>query len=153
MVLQLALCEDADMHRFFEILSTAFGTEHEYINVVFPAHDTPAGKVTGGERMLQIRHADPNSTFLKVTDPAIGEIIGIAKWNIYDGSIPPENGLGTTEFWDSKEMACYADAMYRLYLEERRAAIRESEGHLVCVWSCDHQAASRKDKLTWDICR
>ena len=131
MVLTIDVCEDADMHRFFEIFTTAFGTEHEYINVVFPGHDTPAGIILGGQRMLQIKATDPLASFLKVTDSETGEIIGIAKWNIYNGHIPPEDGLGTTEFWESEDMAAYADALYRAYLVERRAAVRKSSGHLL----------------------
>ena len=134
MVLELALCEDADMHRFFEIVVDGFGTEHEYINVVFPAHETAAGRKVGGERFSALKKSDKYATFLKVTDKDTGEIIGAAKWNIYNGEIPPETGLGTTEYWETEEMAGYADAMYRLYLENRRKAIRDSGGHLVCEY-------------------
>jgi hypothetical protein len=133
MTLELGVCEDADMHRCFEILSTAFGSEHEYINVLFPSHETSSGRIVGGQRLLHTKHTDPVATFIKVTDTSTGEIIGIAKWNIYNDVIPPEMGLGTTEFWDSKEMAEYADSIYRAYLKERRAATRESGGHLVCM--------------------
>ena len=133
MDLKLDHCEDADMHRFFEIVSLGFGWEHEYFNMVFPRHDTPSGRDLGGQRLLGMKKSDPNSTFLKVTDTVTGEIIGIAKWNTYDGVVPPETGLGTKEFWDTAEEAEYADAMYGLYLEERRNAIKESEGHLVCT--------------------
>ena len=66
-----------------------------------------------------------------MTDSETGEIIGVAKWNVYDGDVPPEDGLGTTEFWESEDMAAYADALYRAYLVERRAAVRESSGHLL----------------------
>ncbi|MCJ1233238.1 hypothetical protein MMC14_001193 [Varicellaria rhodocarpa] len=113
MALTLSFCEDADMHRFFEILTTAFGMGHEYINT--------------------IKTADPTGKFLKVTDSETGEIIGVAKWNVYDGDVPPEDGLGTTEFWESEDMAAYADALYRAYLVERRAAVRESSGHLLAL--------------------
>ena len=137
MVLELGLCEDADIHRFFEIVVDGFGTEHEYINVVFPDHETAAGRKIGGERFLAFKKSDPNTTFLKVTDKETGEIIGAAKWNICDGFIPPETGLGTTEYWESEEMAGYAEAMFKLYLEPRRKAIRDSGGHLVCKWYPD----------------
>jgi hypothetical protein len=128
--LSLATCEDADMPRFFEIMSLGFGREHEYINIVFPEHDTPAGRALGGERMLQAKK-DPITTCLKVTDNNTGEIIGIAKWNLYKNEVPEETGLGTTEYWDTAEMAEYAEDLYVEYLKNRRAAIRASKGNLV----------------------
>ena len=131
-VLELAYCEDGDIQRFFDIVSDAFGTEHEYFNKLFPKHETPEGRPPGGKRMLAMKKADPDFHFLKVTDPATKEIIGVAKWNIYDGVIPEEGGLGTTEFWDNEEEARYADHLLRQYLIERRKKIKESGGHLCC---------------------
>ncbi|KAI4144741.1 MAG: hypothetical protein LQ340_006546 [Diploschistes diacapsis] len=131
MALSLSLCTDEDMPRFFAITSDGFGTEHEYFNVVFPKHTSPSGRAVGACRFLGFKHNDPSTTLLKVTDTATGEMIGAAKWNIYDGIIPPEEGLGTTEFWETEEQAQYADALFNLYLEGRRKAIRGSNGHVV----------------------
>ena len=60
-------------------------------------------------------------------------MIGMAKWNFFENEIPPEDGLGTTEFWEDKATAEYADALYRGYLNERRQAIRESGGNLASL--------------------
>ena len=59
---------DADFARGFEILSEAFAQDHEYINVVFPNHDTPAGRNAGGSRLLGIHKAQPYAHFLKAID-------------------------------------------------------------------------------------
>ena len=131
MALKVDVCEDADMYRFFEIYSETFGLGEEYINVVFPNHSSPEGRTIGGKRMLDIKKSDPNTTFLKVTDTATSEMIGLAKWNIYDGFIPPETGLDTTEFWDTSEEAAYADALHRSFLKDRRAAIKSAGGHIL----------------------
>ena len=113
-------------------MSESFGLEHEYINVLFPGHNTPEGRRIGGERFLQAKRSTPTSTFLKVTDTATDEIIGAACWAVYNGVVPPDIGLGTTEFWDCEEEAEYAEELQRNYLQDRIKAVRESEGHLVC---------------------
>jgi len=154
MALKLDVCEDKDMARFFEIVSDSFGLEHEYINVMFPDHNTPAGRVKGAERFLQIKKTVPYSTFLKVTDTANGEIIGVAKWDIYNGYVPPEGGLGTTEWWDNDDTARYVDALYQDYLIERRKALRETGGHLasldiLCVDPKHHYRGAGRILVDW----
>lgn len=57
----------------------------------------------------------------------------MAKWNLFENEIPPEDGLGTTEYWEDTETAEYADVLYRRYLDERRKAIRASGGNLASL--------------------
>ncbi|PQE19635.1 gnat family protein [Rutstroemia sp. NJR-2017a WRK4] len=133
MPLQLLPCTDADMARTFAILSDAFGHEHPYIEAAFPAHETPAGRAAGGERMLAIKNSDPTATFLKVVDTKTGEMIAQAKWNIFKDNIPPELDLDG-DFWgDDLEEKEYAQHLCREYLIPRRKAIRESGGNLVSL--------------------
>lgn len=132
--LELGPCSEEDMLRYFTIVSEGFALEHEYFNMVFPYHNTPEGRQKGAQRLLAIMKNDSTATFLKVTDSATGEIIGAAKWNVYKDVIPPETGLGTEEYWESPELARYADALFKEYLAPRRQAIRESRGHLVCMF-------------------
>lgn len=116
------------MPRFFEIVSLAFGHEHEYIDSVFPDHDTPAGRAAGAERMLAIMRGDPNAVFLKVVDDE-NNMIAAAKWNIYDDVVPAAPKLAG-DFWrngDEKEFASY---MFDGYLVPRFKDIKESGGNL-----------------------
>jgi hypothetical protein len=85
------------MAHTFAILSTAFSHEHPYIDAAFPNHDTPAGRVLGGERMLSIKTSDPNTTFLKIIDTEIGIMIAQARWNIYRDTIPLEADLASPD--------------------------------------------------------
>ena len=144
MVLILENCTESDAPRVFALVSMAFGHEHPYIDAVFPEHSTPAGREAGGQRMLGMMLTDPNTHFMKVVDSDTkpdgsgNEILGIAKWNVYDNSIPEEaelegdwwkeHGIGDTEE-DRRE---YAKIIFWEYLVERRRAIRESGGNLVC---------------------
>ena len=131
-----------DMPRVFAITSDAFGHEHPYIEHVFPAHSTPSGRVAGAQRFREMQATDPHTTFLKVTDSELtgpDAIIGIAKWNVWDNVIPEEVELDGP-WWDDVEGEegdkVYAQALFRTYMVERRKALRESGGHLIC--ECAH---------------
>jgi len=132
MPFRLEHCTPSDMPRLFELISLSFAHEHEYIEAVFPAHDTPAGRAAGAERMLATMESDMYATFLKVVDDE-GEMIAGAKWNLYDGTIPPEIDV-SGDYWESEEEKEYAAHMFRMYLGPRRKAIRESGGRLLCEW-------------------
>jgi hypothetical protein len=127
-------CTDADMQRMFEIFSVSFGHEHEYCEAVFPNHDTPAGRAAGSERMLAMA-ADPNATFIKVVNDE-GKMIAGAKWNVYDGEIPPDYKL-EGDYWKNQEEKDYANDLFAAYLAPRRKAIKDSDGNLVCMYHLD----------------
>ena len=131
MPFHLDRCTDSDMIEAFTIISESFGLEHPYINYAFPHHETPEGRVIGGERMLAIKKGDPNTTFLKVTDTDTGCIVGVAKWNIYDGVIPEEMALDG-DYWSSETDKKYAQELTAGYLKPRRQAIKDEGGHLAC---------------------
>ena len=134
MPLQLDVCADGDMPRAFTILSLAFAHEHPYFDYVFPKHDTPGGRKVGGERILAFKKADPNTTFIKVTDTDTGTIIGVAKWNVYKGVVPDEVEM-EGDYWDSEQDKKLAQEMWAGYLMPRRRAIKDMNGNLVCTSS------------------
>lgn len=126
---------DADARRGFDILSDAFAQDHEFINIVYPKHDTEAGRQVGAQRLIDLKKTQPYAKFFKAVDGTTGEMIGMAKWLVFKDEIPEEGGLGTTEFWETAELANYADYLAREYLIERRKAIRESGGNIVCAYT------------------
>lgn len=134
MSLKLEICRDDDMPRIFEILSLAFGHEQPYIDAVFPHHATAPGRKVGADRLLAIKHSDPTTTFVKVTDTDTGEIMAQAKWNIYNGEVPEEVELDG-DFWAGQDEKEYAQYLSREFLGPRTAAIKASGGHLVCTHS------------------
>lgn len=131
MVLKVELCNDDDMHRVFEIFCQAFGRRHAMIEAIYPNHDTPAGRIMGSKRMLDIKKKDPHTKFLKVVDTDTGAMIAKAKWNIWKGVIPPEDDLDG-DYWETEEEKEWAQHLNRDFLISRRKAIRDSGGHLVC---------------------
>ena len=134
MGLRFDLCNDGDMLRAFEIISQAFGHEHAYAEAVWPRHDTPTGLSDGAERLLGAKQNQPYARFCKVVDTDTGEMIGFAKWDIYDGHLPEvPTGMPEKYYRDEEEKA-YADYMWNEFTKRRWEAVRESGGHLVCKW-------------------
>jgi hypothetical protein len=124
-------CTQADIPRVFEIISLAFGHNHEYMDAIFPAHDTPEGRRTGAERMLQIFHGDPYGHFVKVVDGDTGIIAGAAKWNVYEsGVVPPQPTIGG-DYWESEEDRGFAQALFHGFFALRQKVIEETNGNLV----------------------
>ncbi|PQE19538.1 hypothetical protein CJF32_00007479 [Rutstroemia sp. NJR-2017a WRK4] len=132
MVLKLEVCNDADMSRAFEIMSLAFGHDLPFIEAVYPAHDTSAGRAQGSSRFMSAKKTDPTVTILKVTDTDTGLIIAQAKWNVYKNNIPDEVDLDG-DFWENSEEKEYAQLLDREYLNHRRELIKESGGNLVAL--------------------
>jgi len=156
MALQLDLCTDSDMARAFELLSTSFGHEHPFIEAVYPAHGTPSGRASGAERLLAMKTSDRNTTFVKVTDTSTGEMIGMAKWNIYKGVVPEETRQLSGNYWDSENAKELAEWNSNTYLLPRRRAIRESGGNLVsldlmCVDPAHHFRGAGSMLMEWGV--
>lgn len=132
MALKLEKCTEADMYRFFEIASLAFAHNHPYFDAEYPKHDEPSGRAAGAERMAELFRTDKHANFLKVVDDnADGEIIAAAKWNVYDGEIPPfeeEDG----KWWETDEEREYAHHMTKVYLVQRRKKFEEVRGRVLC---------------------
>lgn len=128
-------CTDADYYRAFELLSTAFGHEHAFVESVFPNHDSPEGRRAGGERLLEAAKTEPTITDIKAVDEETGKTIGHARWMICDGRIPPESEL-SGDYWETQDQKDFAAHMFSQYLVPRRKAIKESGGHIVCKLSC-----------------
>ncbi|KAF4624454.1 hypothetical protein G7Y89_g13717 [Cudoniella acicularis] len=133
MKLKLEICSDSDMARSFEILSLAFGHEHPYINAAYPSHSTPSGRAIGASQLLSIKHSDPCTTFLKVTDTDTGLMIASAKWNVYNQTIPPEWELDG-DFWDTEEDKEYANLLSLDLLTVDPKYQRQGAGRLLVQW-------------------
>lgn len=129
--LQVQRCTPADIPRVFEIVSLAFANDHEYVDAVFPAHTTPAGRKVGSERMLQTFHGDPYGNFVKVVDSDTGDIIAAAKWNIYKaGEVPPQPEIDG-DYWENEEEKEFAQCIFRAFFAPRQKVIEETDGRLV----------------------
>ena len=131
MVFELGICSDADIDRAFAIISSSFGHDHPYFDYTFPEHDTPAGRKAGADRTRTFKNSDPNTTYVKVTDTDTGTIVAVAKWNVYENTIPEELPL-EGDYWPNETEKKLANEMWAGYLKPRRQAVREASGNIVC---------------------
>jgi hypothetical protein len=123
-------CTESDIPRVFEIISLAFANDHEYMDAVFPAHGTPAGRKAGSERLLQIFHGDSYGNFVKVVDKDSGKIAAAAKWNFYNGGpIPPQPEIGG-DYWETAEDKEFAQCLFKAFFAPRQVVIEETGARL-----------------------
>ncbi|KAF2011968.1 hypothetical protein BU24DRAFT_435427 [Aaosphaeria arxii CBS 175.79] len=114
-------CNEADMPRFFEILSLAFANDHEYVDSA------------GSERTLQLFHGDLYVNFLKVIDKDTGKMIAAAKWNLYEGGgVPPQPKLDGN-YWENKEEKEFTQYMFHAFFASRQVEIEESGACLAAL--------------------
>ncbi|KAL8913011.1 MAG: hypothetical protein Q9171_002079 [Xanthocarpia ochracea] len=78
-----------------------------------PAHSSPSGQKAGCDRLLTIKHSDPNTTFLTITNTDTDEMIAQAKWNVYNNVVPNEAD-SDGGFWASEDNKEYARATVHL---------------------------------------
>jgi hypothetical protein len=132
---QVQPCTEEDIPRVFEIVSDAFGHDHEYVDAVFYQHDTPEGRKRGAEQMLHTFRHDPYGHFIKVVDTDTGKIVGAAKWNLYKaGEVPPQPALAGPlyeSYWPSEEEEEFAKAIFHSFFAPRQKVLEENNGRLV----------------------
>ena len=127
--------EDADMYRIFEICSLAFARNEPFFDVTYPNHWTEAGRLQGAERFKRFKNTDPVTTYLKAIDAATGEIMGMAKWNVYDNHLPDLNKVDedNKNYWETKEDQAFSEAMVQDFLKTRNGAITRTGGNIVSL--------------------
>lgn len=119
--------EDADFSYIIPRMFEAIGDDYEFINVLYPGHQTQAGQSKIASRFIALKEANPNGKWMKAVSVTSGEIVGFALWTVLDQSKPPEVELsGPPGTWPSNEEKEYCQAMYRVLLADRRRLIREN---------------------------
>jgi len=75
---------DADFLRMAEIRGLAFGSQHEYICLLFPRFTTAEGQTLLRDRLLRMQRDLSSVRFVLVRDTDSGEIVSQAEWHSYD---------------------------------------------------------------------
>lgn len=132
---QVLEAKEADMHRIFEICSLAFDRNEPYFDATYPKHWTESGRHQGGERFTHTKNSDPHTTYLKAFDASTGEILGMAKWNIYDDHIPDFDKAHDEkeDYWDNDDEKAFSEALAKVFYDERNAAITRTGGKILCL--------------------
>lgn len=108
----------------------------QFWDLLYPNHWTPEGRQIGAERMRLIKNSDRFTTFVKAVDDQTGEILGMAKWQIYDNALPSEDDKvegSVGDYWSDPEDKAYFLAMVPLFVSERNAEMQRTKGNLVCL--------------------
>ena len=116
------------------VMFGAMAERSQFVNAVYPHNMTPEGQEKHRQTFLFLKGIDPSQRWLKATDNATGEIVGVAQWNVFDGPKPPEIELdGPPGTWDTQDDKEWAQALFRAYMEDRRKVIREATGPVMCT--------------------
>lgn len=120
---------NADFYRMAEIRSRAFGSEHIFIDMLFPGHSTHEGRMLIQDRLLNIQKMS-SARFVVVRDTETGEIISQAEWHFY----PPESkgdimDLGFVEGTEDEKR--FARHILGTFQAKRIAAIANTPGPLM----------------------
>lgn len=135
MALALDFCKGDDFGSMIHLMFDAMGGGSQFVNAVYPHNTTTEGRKKHAQTLLYLKSIDPSQRWLKVIDTALGQIIGIAQWHVYDGPKPPEVELdGPPGTWDTDEDKEWAQALFRSFMEDRRRVIREATGPVMCMF-------------------
>ncbi|KAK6440119.1 hypothetical protein LTR95_003663 [Oleoguttula sp. CCFEE 5521] len=122
--------EDVDMHRIFEVASSAFLRNEPFWDASYPEHWTPKGRKIGGDRFLGYKQADPLTNYFKAVDSETGSIAGFAKWNVYQNRYP-DRQIAKGDYWSSEEEKQYAQHLIDEFNKDRIAHVEAAKGNVV----------------------
>ncbi|KAI9843958.1 MAG: hypothetical protein M1837_005999 [Sclerophora amabilis] len=136
MALTLDLCRDEDFREMTDVMFDSMAGNNEFVNAIYPHNMTKEGRDKHCARFLRAKNVDSTQRWLKVTDTATCEIIGVIRWNIYDDpqKKPAETQLdGPEGTWDTLDDKQWAQAMFNDYMLDRWKVIREATGPVLCL--------------------
>ncbi|QIW95592.1 hypothetical protein AMS68_001110 [Peltaster fructicola] len=126
---------DADVTDIFTIASRAFKRNEEFFTAQFTDHDTPEGRLKGGQRFLEQGQADPNIILMKAVDDGTGKIAGFARWILFMNGSLPVPGL-ETRHWQTVEDAEYAHGLLVEFVKYRQEHLAKTNGTMLSLDIC-----------------
>ncbi|KAK5111931.1 hypothetical protein LTR85_011678 [Meristemomyces frigidus] len=144
MDLKVDPAQEADMDDLMDVQFSAFDKD-PYHEALYPGDPASAEtRKAAGRRTLEEWRADPSIRFMKCTDGQTGQIIGYAKWNLYEAERPKEEWAHRPDVdWCSGRTKEIAESF--LYAT---VAMREKHWvgmpHLLLSILCVHQGHQRK---------
>jgi hypothetical protein len=129
--------QPADFDTLVPPMFDAFGTHYEFVNALYPNHDTPSGRKAIAAKFRLMHKAATNTYWIKAVVTASGKAAGLAMWTSIEReeNKPPEKDLdGPPGTWPSEEMKEYCRAMHRDVVAGRRRLILVEEVPIVGKW-------------------
>ncbi|KAF4630639.1 hypothetical protein G7Y89_g7493 [Cudoniella acicularis] len=122
---------EEDFFQMAEVRSLAFGTNQVYIDMLFPHHNTPSGRLKLRDRLLKIKEL-PSARFAVVRDSETGKIISQAEWHFYPKeSVGDVMDLAFVE--GTEEDKEYARHVVGTFQAKRREAIAQTSVPLMLL--------------------
>jgi hypothetical protein len=116
MAYRIGHIEPTDFDTLVPPMFDAFGTHYEFVNALYPDHDTPRGRRAIVAKFRSMHKAAANTHWIKAVDTASGQAVGLAMWTSIEREEekPPEKDLdGPPGTWPSEEVKEYCRAMHR----------------------------------------
>ena len=119
MVLIVEKAQEADIQRLLDIMYAAFRDPWDCI--MFPEIPVPEARGASVERWRNEISKDPTIRFLKAVDTDVGQIIALARWNVYEVE-RPESAWKTTgaRDWDTGTNVEAANEFFNSVVEKRQ---------------------------------
>ncbi|KAI0449464.1 hypothetical protein F5B21DRAFT_494207, partial [Xylaria acuta] len=138
----VALVDDEDIPKCFQVLSESFGHDAPFVDIYFPNHDTSVGRIQGSKRLATWKNTSKNSTFLKAVTRVDQKnyvpeelIIGLAVWTHMKDPPPAEleKAENVEEVWPNGEDREFMTRLWRDYVKPRTQEVNDSGGRGVNV--------------------
>ena len=132
-IFDIAECTDADISMsMMALIFDGMAGQNHFINAIRPHNMTSLGREKAREDYLHMKRLDPSSRWIKASERATGELVGMAQWNVYEDK-PPEKDLdGPPGKWDTEDDKEWAVELFRSNVSHRRKVLRETSGPVVC---------------------
>lgn len=151
MVVIVQDAEDADMQEIFTVGSRAFDRNEPFWDATFLEHWTEQGRVAGGKRFLEFKHAAPYAHYIKAVDTETGRIAGFARWLVYKNHVPETPGPDVGQHWPTEEDKDWFYYYLTEFIKTRHDHIEKTGGNCVSLDICavdpDHQRKGVGGKL------
>ena len=121
-------------------LGSLDGASH-LVNTLYPGNTSSAGQQAAVTRCINQQASDPCINWIKVSESADGEIVGMtqiclldceaARREMIEEDVELEAAKGS---WESEEEEAYAGEVYRKFMRARREVLRKEVAPIICEW-------------------
>lgn len=121
----------SDFLRMAEIRGLAFGSNYEYIDLLFPNFTTPSGQILLAQCLQKMQSTLPSIRFAIIRDTETNEIISQGEWHFYEAE--EKGDMMDLDFLEgTEEQREYGRYLISTFQAKRREAIAGTKVPLLC---------------------
>ena len=137
MAYNVEMIHDDDLVYIVPRMFAAFGSGYEFVNSLYPNHDTAEGQEKIIGRFQAMKNMAKHVMWTKAVEASSGKAVGMAVWTLIEETKPPETELdGPPGTWPSEAEKQYCQALTRVLVSDRRRVIRENNLPIMCMSGC-----------------